>query len=133
MTNPYQTMLLARAKLEDLNRTSAKARLASEARAANRARLPVAGTLVDGSVTLRPCRAEDRIPLAHLAALDSSEAPPGPVLLVEVDGELRAALSLKDGAVVADPFHPTAALTALLRAYSRQPALRATASATGQC
>jgi hypothetical protein len=126
-------MLLARAKREDLDREAAKARRASEARAATRARVPVVGTLVDGSVTLRPCGAEDRIPLARLAALDSSEAPAAPVLLVEVDGELRAALSLKDGAVVADPFHPTAALAVLLRAYSRQPALLARASATGGC
>jgi hypothetical protein len=54
-------------------------------------------------------------------------------LLAEVGGEVRAALSLQDGAVVADPFHPTAPLAELLRAYSRQPALRAAVSTTGQC
>jgi hypothetical protein len=126
-------MLLARAKIDDLNRQAAKARLASEARAAIRARAPVAETLIDGSVTLRPCRAADRVPLARLAELDSREMPAGPLLLAEVGGEVRAALSLKDGAVVADPFHPTAVLAALLRTYSRQPDLQATAATTGSC
>jgi hypothetical protein len=46
-------------------------------------------------------------------------------LVAEVGGEVRAALSLRDGAVVADPFHPTAALAELLRAYSRHADLRA--------
>jgi hypothetical protein len=43
-----------------------------------------------------------------------------PVLLGEVGGELRAALSLADGAVVADPFHHTVALVELLRARAKQ-------------
>jgi hypothetical protein len=43
-----------------------------------------------------------------------------PVLLAEVDGQLRAALALTDGTVVADPFHPTADVIDLLRARARQ-------------
>jgi hypothetical protein len=35
------------------------------------------------------------------------------------------AVLARDGAVVADPFHPTAALAELLRAHSRQPDLPA--------
>jgi hypothetical protein len=54
-------------------------------------------------------------------------------LLAEVGGEVRAALSLSDGVVVADPFHPTAALAVLLRTYARQTDLRAAASTTGEC
>ena len=46
----------------------------------------------------RPRRAQ------RFAALDSSEPLHGDVLLGRVDGELRAALSLADGRVVADPF-----------------------------
>jgi hypothetical protein len=126
-------MLLARDKIDDLSLQAAKVRVASKARAAARAPLPVTGTSVDGSVTLRPGRAEDRVPLAQLAALDGREDPSGPVLVAEVGGQLRAALSLKDGAILADPFHPTAALEALLRVYSSQPALRATASTAGEC
>jgi hypothetical protein len=93
----------------------------------------MAEELVDGSVTLRPCRAEDRAPLARLAALHGCDRPSGPVVVAEVGGELRAALSLKDGVVVANPLDPTAALSALLREYSRQPSLRATASTSGKC
>jgi hypothetical protein len=42
------------------------------------------------------------------------------VLLAEVDGEPRAALSLADGTVVADPFHHTLYLVALLEARAGQ-------------
>jgi hypothetical protein len=126
-------MLLARDKIDDLSHQAAKVRLASKARAAARVPLPVTETFEDRSVTLKPCRAEDRVPLAQLAALDGRASPSGPVLVAEIGGELRAALSLKDGGVVADPFRPSAALETLLRACSSQPALRATASTVGKC
>jgi hypothetical protein len=67
-------------------------------------------------ITIRPAYADDDVVLFRLAALDSAAVPRGPVLLAEVDGNARAALSLRDGAVVADPFHLTADLVALLRA-----------------
>jgi hypothetical protein len=41
-------------------------------------------------------------------------------LLAEVDGQLRAALALTGGAVIADPFHPTADLIDLLHARAHQ-------------
>ena len=69
------------------------------------------------SITIRPGYADDERALVRLAALDSaSGVPPAPLLLAEVDGELRAALSLDDGSVIADPFRPTAEVVALLRA-----------------
>jgi hypothetical protein len=71
-------------------------------------------------VTLRFAFPDDEYALARLAALDSSLPPTPPVLLVENGGQLRAALSLADGAVVADPFQPTVALVELLRARARQ-------------
>jgi hypothetical protein len=75
------------------------------------------------AITIRPEYGDDHTALARLAALDSAEAiPPAPLLLAEVDGELRAALSLTDGSVIADPFAPTAALLALLRQAARPPA-----------
>jgi hypothetical protein len=71
------------------------------------------------ALTIRPAYADDCVALHRLAALDSAPAvPQGPLLLAERDGELRAALSLADGTVVADPFHPTAALVALLRVHA---------------
>src|SRR2546423_11635735 len=67
----------------------------------------------------RPAYADDYGALARLAALDSApEVPRGPLLLDEVDGTLRAALSLRDGSSIADPFHPSAGLLTLLRAHA---------------
>ena len=71
-------------------------------------------------MTLRCNSAEDDGPLARLAALDSSKPPHQPVAVAEVGGELRAALSLNDGSLVADPFHLTGGVADLLRAYARQ-------------
>lgn len=71
-------------------------------------------------VTLRFAFPDDAEAIVRLAVLDSSRAPAMPVLLAEVGGELRAALSLADGAVVADPFHPSVPLVELLRARARQ-------------
>jgi hypothetical protein len=76
------------------------------------------------AITIRPCFGDDHSSLRVLAALDSAEIPPSPVLLAEVDGQLRAALSLQDGSVIADPFFPTVHLVELLktRAAASAPA-----------
>ena len=72
------------------------------------------------TVTLRLGVPADAQRLARLAALDSSQTPPPPALVAEVDGQLLAALGLSDGTVVADPFHPTANLIDLLRTRASQ-------------
>jgi hypothetical protein len=69
-------------------------------------------------VTLRAGRPDDAIAVARLSALDSRRPPADPLLLAEEDGVLRAALSLKTGAVVADPFVPTSHLVGLLRRHA---------------
>lgn len=69
-------------------------------------------------VTLRVARPDDATEVARLSALDSRRPPAAPVLVAEEGGMLRAALSLADGAVVADPFAPTAHLVALLRRHA---------------
>jgi len=74
----------------------------------------------DAAVTLRCAEPRDGAALARLAELDSAPAPAPPVLLADVDGELLAAISLADGATVANPFRATAALVELLRARERQ-------------
>ena len=74
-------------------------------------------------ITIRPEYPDDELALIRLAALDSSDATPArPLLLAEVDGELRAALSLHDGSTIADPFYPTAAVVELLRSHARRTA-----------
>lgn len=66
-------------------------------------------------VTIRPAYATDNRALCRLAQLDSRVLPPEPLLVAEVDGELRVAVSMTDGAVVADPFAPTAQLVQVVR------------------
>jgi hypothetical protein len=69
------------------------------------------------AITVRPASAEDLAGLTRLAALDSAALPGAPLVVAEVDGELRAALSLADGRAIADPFHPSLALVDLLRLH----------------
>jgi hypothetical protein len=71
------------------------------------------------TITIRPADDEDELALARLADLDSAnELPPAPLLLAEVDGDLRVALSLRNGVAIADPFFLTADIVALLRAHA---------------
>jgi hypothetical protein len=70
-------------------------------------------------IVIRPAYADDYQALAHLAALDSAAAvPPRPLVVAEVDGEMRAALSLRDDSRIADPFFPTVGLVTLLEAWA---------------
>ena len=76
-------------------------------------------------ITIRPAHLGDDPVLVQLAALDSAEqAPPAPLLIGEVEGQVRAALSLADGSAVADPFFPSNELLALMRAHAAQTAPR---------
>jgi hypothetical protein len=58
---------------------------------------------------------DDQGLLELLAALDDARPLPMPVLLARVDGEAVAALSLRDGRVVANPFVASEPAVALLR------------------
>jgi hypothetical protein len=70
------------------------------------------------TITIRPAYADDELAVKRLAVLDSAAVPAEPLLLAEADGELRVAMSLADGAVIADPFAPTAQLVALVRKHA---------------
>jgi hypothetical protein len=72
------------------------------------------------AVTVRIAAAGDQIALLRLADLDSAPAPCPPLLIGEVAGRPVAALSLADGAVIADPFTPTLELVELLRLRAHQ-------------
>jgi len=114
MISPDLHRALARAKAVDLRRAADAHRLTKRR---SQPRRPVA---TDRSVTLRFGSPADQRQLARLAELDSTTSPAQPVLLAEVDGQLRAVLALTDGTLVADPFHPTADLIDLLGARARQ-------------
>jgi hypothetical protein len=57
----------------------------------------------------------DRGEIERLATLDSQPPLEGDALLAELDGIAVAALSLRDGRLIADPFVPTAAVADHLR------------------
>lgn len=66
-------------------------------------------------IRIRQATKADAFALRRLAALDDSRELHGDVLLAEEAGELRAAISLEDGKVVANPFARTADLVDMLR------------------
>ena len=72
-------------------------------------------------VLVRPARPVDAADLRRLAALDSARPLTGDVLLAVSGGDVAAAISLDTGAVIADPFQPTAHLVDLLRTAGRPP------------
>jgi hypothetical protein len=77
-------------------------------------------------IALRPAYASDEADVTRVAQLDSRRLPPTPLLVASRDGRIEAAISLDDGAVVANPFVPTADLVRLLRVHRR--AMRADAT-----
>jgi hypothetical protein len=71
--------------------------------------------------TIRMAVPADAEALRRLAQLDSAPtSAPAPMLIAEVAGELRVAVPLYGGRPLADPFHPTAELVALLTERTRQ-------------
>ena len=73
----------------------------------------------------------DAAALKRLAALDSARPLTGRVLIGEIDGQPAAALSLKTGATIADPFQATENLRVHMRmrgsaleAVELEPSLR---------
>lgn len=78
-------------------------------------------TITTDRIALRVLGDADHAELERLAGLDS--APPmagGLVLGAEAEGRLVAAISIRDGAVVADPFARSAAAVELLHLRAAQ-------------
>jgi hypothetical protein len=80
---------------------------------------------------IRPATVGDEPALRRLVELDGRRLPfCGPALIGEIDGAPAAAISLRDGRIISDPFQPTAALRQTLelrlralRSYARTPSL----------
>ena len=68
-------------------------------------------------IRIRQATTSDAFDVRRLAALDDSASLKGSVFVAEQAGELRAAISLQDGRVVANPFAPTAELVDMLRMH----------------
>jgi hypothetical protein len=71
-------------------------------------------------VTIRALGGEDAASLRELTERDTARMLHGNIVGAERSGRLMAAISLTSGDVVADPFHPTADLVALLRLRAGQ-------------
>jgi hypothetical protein len=69
----------------------------------------------EADMTVRIALPDEARTVERLAQLDSAPRLSGRVLLAEVDGVPVAAISIETGAVVADPFEPTAAAVHVLR------------------
>jgi hypothetical protein len=70
-------------------------------------------------ILIRSATPADRPGLVRLAQLDSSLRLAGTVLIAERADEPVAAIELDSGSVIADPFQPTADVTAMLRMRRR--------------
>jgi hypothetical protein len=114
--NSYLAKLMAEAHVEDLRRDADRSGLARAAQEASARSI----RSLEAPITIRPARPADAPGLAKLAELDSAEVPSLPVLVAEATGQVRAAVSLADGAVIADPFDHTAGLVQLLHARAAQ-------------
>lgn len=121
--SPTSTYLVAHERINDPLGEAEKARRAGELTRSRRssphgARTSTSPTVSTGAVTLRLSRPADDRALEELAQLDCARALHGPHVVAEIRGTLRAAISLTDGAVIADPFHRTTAIVELLRAQA---------------
>jgi hypothetical protein len=72
------------------------------------------------ALVLRLAVAADETQLRRLAHLDSARPLSGQALLAEQGGSIVAALSLDDGAAIADPFTASADAVAMLRVRAAQ-------------
>jgi hypothetical protein len=72
------------------------------------------------AITIRHSQIGDGSALARLAALDDRPRLHHEALLGFVDGELKAAVALRGGEAIADPFERTAELVDLLRLRAAQ-------------
>jgi hypothetical protein len=89
-------------------------------RSALLAKSPKLAPLLDESVALRLCSVHDDAALERLAMLDGQAAPRGRYVLAEVNGEVVAALPLRGGEPIANPFRRTGHLLPLLRLRATQ-------------
>lgn len=66
-------------------------------------------------IRIRAAHDSDMPEIARVAGRDTHELPAKPLMVATVGEQVRAAISLADGTHVADPFHHTSELVAMLR------------------
>ncbi len=117
--NAQLNLALANARHAELLDAALAARSARRV-LGRRRRGPSAPSTLWQGMTVRLATTADRAALSRLADLEDATEPAAPVLLGELMQRPVAALSLRDGRVVADPFAPTTELVELLRLRARQ-------------
>jgi len=68
----------------------------------------------EAALLIRPAAADDEPAIARLSALDEHELPRGERLIGELGGRIVAALDVRSGNAVADPFVSTTGILELL-------------------
>ena len=81
---------------------------------------PKPGSAGSDAIVLRLCNVHDDEALERLAMLGGRRVPRGRFVIAEVDGEVVAALPLRGGEPLSDPFRPTAHLLPLLHLRATQ-------------
>ena len=71
-------------------------------------------------ITIRLARSADAEQIRRLAQRDSASEPVGELLVALVGDQMRAAVSIEGGQTIADPFHPSTELVALLSERAEQ-------------
>jgi hypothetical protein len=106
-----------------ISETMARTRERELARAtkdAYRRQDPVVRRSAREPVLLRMTTVGDAEAIVRLAALECMPVPDSRCVIAEVDGTVVAALPLRGGRVIADPFRPTAHLVPLLELRAKQ-------------
>src|SRR5258706_6867897 len=80
----------------------------------------VKGTAAGDGLVIRNASESDGGRLERLALLDSAAVPAGPVLVAGQDGMLVAAVPLRGGRSIAEPFVPSADIVSLLEVRRTQ-------------
>jgi hypothetical protein len=89
-------------------------------RAGSRRRRTAPLATLDEPIALRLCRVDDQEALERLAQLEGRRLPAGSFVVADLAGTIVAALPLDGGAILADPFRPTARILALLELRAQQ-------------
>jgi hypothetical protein len=110
-THPTITAAIEREQAADRRRDGRRSRLVREARRAR------ASEATLESISVRRAVASDGPAIAQIAELESKPVPAGQPVVALRDGRLAAVLDPDTGAVLADPFLPTARAVRAARAY----------------
>jgi hypothetical protein len=115
MLHPDIMQALAESRLDSLRRSASEWRRRETAHAK---------VIESPDVELRLCRVADDPQLERLAQLDGRPLPSGRLIVAVVGGRIMAALPLRGGRPIADPFARTEHLLPLLELRAAQLRLR---------